>query len=159
MRKIGLLATLAVLLVAGLLGASLLPASSQQASTIKVYERQGTGFSKFVNTDGKRKIAGDYIVESFPLYRTGTKKKVGRSINNISIIQGIGKNNARFRAAATFALGAGKIEAAGASTFSKLSKGAAFTVTGGTGTYAGATGTVNVRQTERRTFFTFTLNS
>lgn len=158
MRKIGMLATLVLLLGTGLLGASLLPASSQQASTIKVYERHGAGFTKFVNTGAKRKIAGDYIVESHPLYRTGTKKRVGRNINNITLIQAIGKNNAKFRAAATFALGAGKIEAAGATTTSKLRKGAAFTITGGTGAHAGATGTLNVREGKRRTFFTFTLN-
>jgi hypothetical protein len=158
MRKIGLFATLAILMGAGLLGASLLPASSQSASTIKVYERHGKGFNKFINTDGRRKIAGDYIVESHPLYRTGTKKKVGRNINNITLIQAVGKNNAKFRAAATFILGAGKIEVAGASTTSNLRTGAAFTITGGTGAYAGATGSLNVREGKRSTFFTFTLN-
>jgi hypothetical protein len=159
MRKIGLLATLAVLLVAGVLGGSLIPASSQQASTIKVYERQRTGFEKYINTDGKRKIAGDYVVESHPLYRTGTKKKVGRDVVTLTIIQRLGTNNGRFRAAATFVLGAGKIEAAGTSTFGHLGKGAPFTITGGTGAYSGATGTLNVKEGKGRTFFTFTLNS
>ncbi|MFN2489413.1 MAG: hypothetical protein ABR529_06700 [Actinomycetota bacterium] len=158
MRKIGLLATLAVLLGAGVLGASLIPASSQEDSTIKVYERQGTGHDKYINTDGKAKLGGDYFVGSHPLYRTGTKKKVGRNITNLTVVQPLGKNNARFRAAATFVLGAGKIEVAGASSISRLGKGAVFTITGGTGAYAGATGTLNVREGKRRTFFTFTLD-
>lgn len=155
MRKIGVFATIAIL-GAGLLGATLMPASSQQGSTIKVYERPG--FERFINNDGKRKLAGDVVIQVNPLYRTGTQKKVGRDVVNVTLIRQIGKNNARFRVGATFVLGAGKIEAAGTSTFSNLRKGAAFTVTGGTGAYAGATGTVNVREAKRRTFFTFTLN-
>jgi hypothetical protein len=159
MRRIGLSAILVTLLGAGVLGAWLLPASSQQGSTIRVYERQGTGFDKFINTDGKRKIAGDYIVGSHPLYRTGTKKRVGRNITTLTIIQQAGREDAKFRAAATFVLGAGKIEAAGSSAFSHLGEGAEFTVTGGTGRYTGATGTLTVREGKRRTFFTFTLNT
>ncbi len=157
MRKIGLLATLALLTGAGLLGASLIPASSQQASTIKVYERHRTGSEKFINNGGQKKIAGDFVLQVKPLYRSGTKKKVGREVVNVTLIRQIGKNDAIFRVGATFVLGAGKIEAAGTSTFSNLRKGAAFTVTGGTGAYAGASGTVNVREAKRRTFFTFTL--
>lgn len=140
------------------MGATLIPASSQQATSIKVYERHRVGFEKFVNTDGKKTTAGDYSVSSRPLYRTGTKKKVGRSFSHLTLMQLLGKNDARFRAAATFVLGRGKIEAAGASTFSHLRQGGAFTITGGTGAYAGATGTLNVREGKRRTFFTFTLN-
>jgi hypothetical protein len=158
MRKISLLAVLAALLGAGLLGVSLIPASSQQATTIKVYERQRGGFDKYINTDGKRKPAGDYIVGSHSLYRTGTQKKVGRDITNLTLIKPLGKNDAYFRAAATFVLGGGKIEAAGASAFSRLRNGAAFTITGGTGAYAAATGTLTVREGKRRTFFTFALN-
>jgi hypothetical protein len=159
MRKIGLFATLATILGAGVLGASLIPASSQQATTIRVYERHRGGVEKFINTNGKRKIAGDYIVGEHPLYRTGTRKpRVGRSISNLTLIRPLGKNNARFRAAATFQLRAGKIEAAGTGTFSHLRKGSEFTITGGTGAYAGATGTLNVREGKSRTFFTFTIN-
>jgi hypothetical protein len=156
MRKVGLLVTLVTVLAAGLLAASLIPASS--ATTIRVYERQESGFEKYLNLDGKRKVAGDFVVESHLLYKTGTQKKAGRDIVELTLIQPLGKHNARFRAAATFALAAGKIEAAGASAFSRLGKGAVFTVTGGTGAYAGATGTLNVREGKRRTFFTFTLN-
>ena len=69
-----------------------------------------------------------------------------------------GRNNAIFRVNATFVPGAGKIEAAGTSTFRNLRNGAAFTVTGGTGRYDGVTGTVNVREARRCTIFTFSLN-
>jgi hypothetical protein len=156
MRRIGLLAMLVTLLGAGVLGAWLLPASSQQGTTIRIYERPG--FEKFINLDGKRKLAGDLVIQVNPLYRTGTKKKVGRDVVDVRLIRQLGRNNAIFRVDATFVLGAGKIEATGTSTFAHLRNGAAFTVTGGTGRYAGATGTVNVREARRRTFFTFTLN-
>jgi hypothetical protein len=156
MRRIGLSALLATLLGAGVLGASLLPASSQQATTLRIYERPG--FEKFINNDGKRTLAGDVVVQVNRLYRTGTKKRVGRDVVNVTLMRRTGRNNAIFRVNATFVLGAGKIEAAGTSTFSHLRNGAAFTVTGGTGRYAGVTGTVNVREARRRTFFTFTLN-
>jgi hypothetical protein len=157
MRKIGMLATLVILLGAGLLGATLLPASSQQATTIRIYERPG--FQKFINNDGRKTVAGDVVIQVNPLYRTGTQNKVGRDVVNVTLMRQTGKNNAIFRVNATFVLNNGKIEAAGTSSFARLRKGAAFTVTGGTGAHAGATGTVNVREGKRRTFFTFTLNS
>jgi hypothetical protein len=155
MRRIGVLATVAIL-GAGFVGATLLPASSQQARTIRIYERPG--FEKFINNDGKRTLAGDVVIQVNPLYRTGTKKKVGRDVVNVTLMKQTGRNNAIFRVNATFVLGAGKIEAAGTSTFRNLRNGAAFTVTGGTGRYDGVTGTVNVREARRRTFFTFSLN-
>jgi hypothetical protein len=158
MRKLGMLATMAGLVGAGLLGVSLIPAASQQATTIKVYERQESGFEKFVNTDGRRSVAGDYIVESHPIYRSKTKTKVGRDVAHITLIRAIGKRNAIFRAAATFQFAKGKIEVAGYSTASRLAEGALFTVTGGTGAYAGATGTLTVRENKYRTRFTFILN-
>ena len=157
MRRIGLSAVVATLLAAGVLGAWLLPASSQQGRTIRVYERPG--FERFVNNDGKRSLAGDVVIQVNQLYRTGTKKRVGRDVVDVTLIRQVGRNNAIFRVNATFVLGAGKIEAAGTSTFSHLKNGAAFTVTGGTGRYAGATGTVNVREARRRTFFTFSLST
>ena len=160
MRKVGALATLAGLIGAGLLGAFLLPASSQQATTITLYEKERSGFEKLINVDGKRKIAGDYIVGTHPLYRVGTQTVVGRDVETLLFVQSRGKHGAksRFRAAATFTLARGKIEAAGSSTFANLANGAAFTITGGTRAYAGASGTLNVRSAEGRTFFTFTLN-
>jgi hypothetical protein len=158
MRKLGLLAIVAGLVGAGLLAVSLIPAASQQATTIKVYESNESGFEKFVNTDGRRSIAGDYGVLTRPIYRSKTKTKVGRDVAHITLIRAIGKRNALIRAAATFQFARGKIEVAGYSTTSRLAEGALFTVTGGTGAYAGATGTVTVRETKFRTQFTFRLN-
>ena len=158
MRKIGVFATVGIL-GAGLLATTLIPASSQGAATIRVYERHRSGSERYVNNDGKRNIAGDFVLQVKPVYRSGTKKRIGREIVHVTLIRQLGKNNALFRVAATFVLGAGKIEAAGSSTFKHLSRGAAFTITGGTGDYAGASGSVNVREGNRRTFFTFLINT
>jgi hypothetical protein len=156
MRKLGVFATLAALIGAGLLGASLLPAASQQVRTIKVYEVERKGFERLVDVARKGFGAGDYIVATHPLYRTGTKKKVGRDNEHITIVKRL-KQNARFRVSATFTFRGGKLEAAGSSTLANLAGGAQFTITGGTGTYAGATGTILVRAGKNRTFFTFTV--
>jgi hypothetical protein len=156
-RSLGVLVA-TTLMGAGLLGVSLLPAASQQATTIRAYERDGTGFEKFINVNGKRKVAGDYVVEAHPLFRLGTKKRIGRDVVQLTIIRGKGNQDALFRAAGTFQFAGGKVEAAGYSRFSSLEDGAAFTVTGGTGDYAGATGTLTVRSAKRRTYFTLRLN-
>lgn len=124
-----------------------------------MYERHRSGSERYVNNDGKRNIAGDFVLQVKPVYRSGTKKRIGREIVHVTLIRQLGKNNALFRVTATFVLGAGKIEAAGSSTFKHLSRGAAFTITGGTGDYAGASGSVNVREANRRTFFTFLINT
>jgi hypothetical protein len=156
-RKLGVFATLTAVIGAGLLGLSLIPASSQQSTTIKVYETEGSGYEKFVDVAHKGFGGGDYIVAEHPLYRTGTKKKVGRDSEQITIIKRVGKQDAQFRVAATFLFGGGKIEAAGFSTFGNVAKGAPFAITGGTGAYEGATGTVVAREGKHRTFFTITV--
>ena len=70
-------------------------------------------------------------------------------------IRAIGKQDARFRATATFKLNGGTLEAAGAGKFSQLDAGHKFAITGGTGAYNGATGTLVVKETPYRTHFTF----
>lgn len=156
-RRMAVFGGLIGVLGAGLLAAAVLPAASQ--TTIKVYERDNQGFEKFINTDG-RSLAGDYLVYQRRLYSAASSKVVGRDVVDLTLIRRVGKKgyNAVFRAAATFRLKAGKIEAAGYSTLGKLiHKGGKFTVTGGTGAYAGARGALTVRDTKARTYFTFTL--
>jgi Dirigent-like protein len=152
-RKVAVLGVLTSVLAVGVMIATLLPASS--ATTIKVYEKLNKGFEKGINVDGKRSIAGDYLVYTRALHRARSGAKVGRNVAQLTFIQALGRQNARFRAAATFKFSGGTLEVAGASTFSKLENGAKFSITGGTGAYNGATGTVIVRNTRYRTHFTF----
>jgi hypothetical protein len=158
-KKTVALAVTTALVGSGVLIGAMLPAASQQATTIRLYERQRKGFEKFINVDGKKSIAGDYILESHPVYRVGTKTKVGRDAATITLIRRLGKQDALFRVAATFVLPTGKVEVSGLNRASRLAKGAPFAVVGGTGAYEGATGTLTVRERpKRRTFFTFRLN-
>jgi hypothetical protein len=157
-RKSVALVVATALVGSGVLIGAMLPAASQQATTIRLYERQRKGFEKFINVDGKKSMAGDYILESHSVYRVGTKRKVGRDAATITLIRRLGKQDALFRAAATFVLPTGRVEVSGLSKASRLAKGAPFAVIGGTGAYQGATGTLTVREGKYRTFFTFRLN-
>jgi hypothetical protein len=157
-KKTVALAAATALVGSGVLIGAMLPAASQQATTIRLYERQRKGFEKFINVDGKKSMAGDYILESHPLYRVGTKTKVGRDAATITLIRRVGKQDVLFRAAATFVLPSGKVEVSGLNKSSRLAKGASFAVIGGTGAYEGATGTLTARESKRRMFFTFRLN-
>jgi hypothetical protein len=155
-RKLTALGVVTSVVAVGLAIVSLVPASS--ATTITVYQVENKGYEKFVNADGKPSPAGDYLVATHKLYYKGSGKKAGQSVSQLTVIRPVGKNNAIFRAAATFRLADGKLEAAGYSNFAKLQKGGSFTVTGGTGAYENQTGTLVVRTGKFRTFFTFTVD-
>jgi Allene oxide cyclase barrel like domain len=152
-RKLATFGALTGLLAVGLMIVTLLPASS--ATTISVYDKSGRGFERQIDVDPQRGLAGDYIVGTHALYRAGTGKRVGRDTLQLLFIRALGKQDARFRAAATFKIDGGTIEAAGSRKFSKLDTGAKFAITGGTGAYAGASGTLVVRETPHRTHFVF----
>lgn len=157
-RKLAAFGVLTVLVAVGVMIATLLPASS--ATTIRVYEKDGVGFQRHINVDGKHRLAGDYDVYTRPLYKAGSGKRVGRDVVQLTFIRALGNQNVRFRAAATFKIGKGTIEVAGANTFSKLIRGGGgrFSITGGTGIYSGATGAVIVRVTQHRTHFDFNIH-
>lgn len=140
-------------LATGLIVATLLPASS--ATTIRVYEKHRLGFERFINLDGKHSIAGDTDIQDNPLFRVGAGTNVGRDIVQVVFIHRLPHNDARFRVAATFRIGRGKLEIAGTSKLSKLDRGTAtFAITGGTGKYNGASGTLIVHEKRFRTSFT-----
>jgi hypothetical protein len=150
--KVAVLGALISVLAVSLMIATLLPASS--ATTIRLYEKSGQGFQKGINVDGKRTLAGDYEVYNRALYRAGSGARVGADVVQLTFIRRFANHDVLFRAAATFKLRGGDIEVAGASRFSKLRNGARFSITGGTGTYNGASGTVIVSNTRFRTHFT-----
>jgi hypothetical protein len=154
-RKIAVFGVLTVVLAVGVMIATLLPASS--ATTIRVYEKGNKGFEKQINVDGQHSLAGDYVVGTHPLYRAKTGERVGRDTVQLLFIRAIGKQDARFRAAATFKIEGGTLEAAGTAKFTSLEGGAKFAITGGTGAYDGATGTLVVRESPHRTHFDFNI--
>jgi hypothetical protein len=158
MRKKLIVVVASGIFAIGMILATLLPASS--ATTINVYEKENQGFQKFINVDGTKSSAGDYSLFSSPLFQAGTGKKVGRDTVEITVIHSLGKHDARFRAAATFRIGNGKIEVAGSGRFSGLVKGtASLAIIGGTGAYNGASGTLVIRQMKYRNHLTFNIRS
>jgi hypothetical protein len=151
-RKVAAFGALTSVLAVAVMIATLLPASS--ATTIRVYEKHRVGFEKDINVDGKG-LAGDYFVDTHPLYRAGTGKRVGRSTSQLTFVRVV-HHNPRLRAAGTFKIGRGTLEVAGSAKASQFEEGTArFAITGGTGVYDGAAGTMLVRDTKHRTHFTF----
>jgi hypothetical protein len=151
-RKVAAFGALTVVLLIGLMIATLLPASS--ATTIHVYEKHREGFEKDINVDGKG-IAGDYFVDSHRLFRAGTGNRVGRSVSQLTFVRPLHRD-VRLRAAGTFKINGGTLEVAGTAKFSQFRDGSAhFAITGGTGVYNGAAGTMFVRDKKHRTHFIF----
>jgi hypothetical protein len=154
-RKVAAFGALTVVVAVGVMIVTLLPASS--ATSIRVYEKDRVGFEKDINVDGKKSIAGDYAVYTRPLYRAGTNKRVGRNVVQLTFIRGSRNGDVRFRAMATFKFKRGSLEVSGTSKFSKLQTGGKFAITGGTGIYNGAAGTMVARATRHRTHFDFNI--
>ncbi|HEX3325797.1 MAG TPA: hypothetical protein VHV50_02260 [Actinomycetota bacterium] len=124
--------------------ASLVPASSHGAITKRftLCEQNNTGYSKSIDVGRHGFSAGDYALNSTPAYHAG--QRVGRDVGKQTIVRLIGKHDARFIVDATMILHAGKISAYGPARFSAFDKGVSFPVTGGTGLYRKAVGTVRV---------------
>ena len=123
---------------------SLVPASSQQATkkTFTVCERDNSGFSKDIDVGRHGFSAGDYSVASTPDYRAG--HRVGTDISKMTVVHRIGKHDAKIIIDATLILRNGKITAYGPARFTRFTKGVTFPVTGGSGHYRKARGTVRV---------------
>jgi hypothetical protein len=126
--------------------ASLVPASSQQATkkTFTVCERDNSGFSKDIDVGRNGFSAGDYNVASTPDYRAG--HRVGTDISKVTVVHRIGKQDAKVIIDATLILRGGKITAYGPARFSRFTKGVGFAVTGGTNRYRKARGVVHVKE-------------
>jgi hypothetical protein len=124
--------------------ASLVPASSQQATkkTFTVCERDNSGFNKNIDVGRHGFSSGDYNVASTPDYRAG--HRVATDISKMTVVHRIGKHDAQIIIDATMILRNGKITAYGPARFSRFAKGVSFPVTGGTGHYRKARGTVRV---------------
>ena len=154
-RGIALFSAFAGFLVAlGLMTATQTSASSM--AVVRVYQNNGEAFSKSINADDTASLEGDYIVTTAPLYRAGTTRIVGRESSQLTVIQALPNSDARFHALATFRIRGGKLEVAGSSTFSALQGATAgLAITGGTGAFEGASGTLLIHQTQARTHFTF----
>jgi Dirigent-like protein len=132
----------AVAAASGLLAAFLTPASSQQAGTqtIRVCDQNKPGFNKHVDVGKKHFSAGDFNLFTDVLRNPKTGAKHGRDAGRLTLLK---RRNGSFILDATFIFPTGKITVYGVSKFANFTK-AAFAVTGGTGRFRNAGGTLNL---------------
>jgi hypothetical protein len=147
MRKASAVAACAGLLATSLVAGTLLPASSQQAPTesFATCDKDKVIFEKEINERKKRFGAGDWGVFTQPQFDPQTGDKVGRVVGRFVFVKKTSPRDGYYIADVTLNLPKGKLMAYGSSKLSNFEKGARFAITGGTGSYARARGTVSVR--------------
>jgi hypothetical protein len=145
MRRIAILGLCAALVGVGLVGGSLLPASSQETRTIARCEKNNRISEKFVNVGKKGLSAGDWTVSTAPLFNTQSGDKAGRSVVKFTVVKRVGRRDALSIVDGVLHLGGGKLSFYGSFKFSKFRTGVTAAVTGGTGRYTGAGGTLTAR--------------
>ncbi len=146
-------ATMAVAVVAmlGVSVALVVPASSQTTgrTQLHVYEVE-KGYSKVIDEGRKGLSAGDLIVENLPVFDAATNARVGDTATVITVIRGP-KDNPFVWIDCEAGLAGGSITFAGGERMADIMEGsgATLSVTGGTGAYRDATGTVKVTHKDR----------
>jgi hypothetical protein len=127
---------------AGLLAAFLTPASSQQSGTqtIRVCDQNRPGFSRDIDVGKEGGFSGDYNLFTDVLLDPQTGDKRGRDVGRLTFVK---RSNGSFIADATFTFPTGKVMVYGASRFANIQK-ARFAVTGGTGRFRNASGTLTL---------------
>jgi hypothetical protein len=151
------------LLIVGVLGVSaataqVIPAASHptERTVIHAYEVE-KGYAKMIDDGGKGMTAGDVIFENLPVFDAATDERIGDTATVITVIRGP-KNNPLLWLDCEVGLAGGSITFAGGERMADMfGDGALFSVTGGTGDYRDAVGTVIATHAERdgRSIFTF----
>jgi hypothetical protein len=111
---------------------------------IKLFDRDGP-YTKMIDLGSKGFSAGDSILEHHPLADAETRKQAGRAVTHIRVVRTLSKDNWLGIVDCTIELPRGDLVFYGAFRFAGLAKGATLPVTGGTGDYTGARGTVTIR--------------
>jgi hypothetical protein len=123
--------------------------SKSTTTTLSLYEREDLG-----NTDAFQKAApnftaGDRILEIHPLFTVDGNAQTGTDATNLAVMHVYGKDPLVSLVCQT-TLGSDTITWGGMARFSALmGSGATVAITGGTGKYKGATGTVFVKGNKR----------
>lgn len=116
-------------------------------TTIEVFQPE-RGFAKFVDVGKPGFGPGDEELESQPLLDPGDRSKVGRAVLRLKIVKPLPNDDAIFIVDGTWSLADGSLTAYGSAKFSDLEAGGTFVVTGGTGAYEQARGSVTVTLTQ-----------
>ncbi len=151
-------AVFTVVLVAGMLGVvASIPAASQtepQRTEVNVYEL-AQGYSKVIDERREGLSRGDLIVENLPVFDSTTDAKVGETVTVVTIVRGPA-DNPLIWIDCEVAVTDGVLVFSGGARFAEFfTDGATFAVTGGTGAYRDATGSVVVTHEERDAGTTF----
>lgn len=146
-KRLTFLGVIATVATCAVVFASLVPASSQQAATktIAVCEVNNKGVNKNIDVGKHGFSAGDYSMFSLPGYSVASGKRMSTDVGRLTVVNLVGKNNGRFIVDATLTFKAGKVSTYGPGLFSNFRKGINFPVTGGTGAYRQADGTVTAK--------------
>lgn len=147
--------------VAAALAGNLIPAASQEpaSETFSLCTQERSGFDQMIDVGRKSFSPGDYSVSVKPLLDPATGARKGTDVSTFTFVQAIGKNGGRGYVEGTHELATGKITFYGSFKFSDDD--VAFAITGGTGAYAAARGTITDSpgrcRTKRGGTMTFTL--
>jgi hypothetical protein len=144
-RVVGALGALALIVI----GAQ--PAVSQppkQRTTISVFDPNVTPYSKEINEGSKKFGPGDWSVGLERFFDTDTCERSGRAITKFTFVKDLGKQDGMYIIDASVLFSDGKISIYSGGRFSEFENdgGAVFAVTGGTGAYQDATGTMTIEE-------------
>ena len=148
-RKLVVTVALVVAVGTGLIIGGALPASSQGGRTrFTVCEKDSKGFSRDIDADGNGEFSpGDYQMFTDPWFDPATGRRHGRDAGVFTFIRPSGDRNGWFQVVATafFAEGRITVTATGKFSWSATKDGTNFPITGGTGHYRNASGTVTIK--------------
>ncbi|HEX2030982.1 MAG TPA: hypothetical protein VHL78_06245 [Actinomycetota bacterium] len=126
----------------------LAPAMSQpQDHAFSVFDVNGP-YEKVIDVGSAGFGAGDVILQHHPLLDPGTAERVGTAVTKVTIVRNNASGNAEFIIDCTLKLEAGQVVFYGASRFFRLVDGDVFPITGGSGAYDGAAGSLVMQFSE-----------
>jgi hypothetical protein len=145
-KRLIVLGVVTSLIGSGVVIGAMIPASSQEGGNITVCDQNRPGYNKDIDVGRNGFSPGDYSVFQDKLLNTQTGNGAGRLVGRLTFVKVFRKaNDVLFIADITTQLRRGKISFYGAGRFGKFRTGLKLPVTGGTGAYSGAGGSVTGR--------------
>jgi hypothetical protein len=147
MRRWRLMTVLVAAITVGVLGFTLIPAWPAGGSTerFRVCDQNGAGYENDIDVGEDGFSAGDQFVFTDKILYPQNGVKAGRDLGHATIIRPIGNSDAIFSINALFEFPDGKLSVYVGGRFSDFEEGTRFPITGGTGTFEGATGSVRIK--------------
>ena len=155
MRKLAVI-SLSVLLIGGLVFIAAQPAApqGQGGNTVTLFDPNKTDFEKTVDEGKKGDSAADWSVIKDRVFDPETCDKAGEFVGRFTFVKAVGERDGYFLLDAGLLLETGKLTLYWPGIFSEFENPTAPTsggaITGGTGEYAGAGGTITVEEDVQR---------